>query len=192
MDKRICVIGDEIAGGIGDARAMGWVGRVAARSGPGTWINTLTVAGEDSGQMNLRWFDEARLRLPEGEENYLVIAPGAWDIPHGVSLPRSRMNLANILDKAGEAGYSTFVVGPAPRGDLPRISQESLCEAFRSVCERRRVPYAEMVAPLIRHEQWATDMEATGGAHPQQTGYGLMAWVILHSGWGRWLGLDIA
>ena len=33
-------------------------------------------------------------------------------------------------------------------------------------------------------------IEAAGdGDHPGQAGYGLIAWLVLHGGWGAWLGV---
>src|SRR5659263_482192 len=62
-------------------------------------------------------------------------------------------------------------------------------ELVADVAQRRRVPYVETYAPLARHEQWLADLAAGDGSTPGQAGYGLMAWLVLHSGWQRWLGL---
>ena len=44
--------------------------------------------------------------------------------------------------------------------------------------------------PLTTHEQWQSDLAAGDGDHPGQAGYGLLAWLVLHGGWGAWLGVD--
>jgi hypothetical protein len=51
------------------------------------------------------------------------------------------------------------------------------------------VPYVDTFTPLVSHEQWLADLAAGDGALPGQAGYGLMAWLVLHSHWGTWLGV---
>lgn len=183
----LCVIGDDLAAGVGDARGMGWVGRVIARTAEPPAVYTLAVPGETTTRLGARWASECALRF-SGEGDRLVIAPGAGDLVEEVSLARSRLNLANILDDAAGARVATFVVGPPPRLDLPEAAQAELSGAFADVCERRRVPYVETFAPLQRHEQWHADISAGDGVIPGQAGYGLLAWLVLHTGWHEWLG----
>jgi lysophospholipase L1-like esterase len=58
------------------------------------------------------------------------------------------------------------------------------------VCARRGVPYVDCYRPLNGHEQYRSDLGASGdGIHPGQAGYGLIAWLVLHGGWDRWLDL---
>jgi lysophospholipase L1-like esterase len=52
------------------------------------------------------------------------------------------------------------------------------------------VPYVDCYRPLNGHEQYRSDLGASGdGIHPGQAGYGLIAWLVLHGGWDRWLDL---
>jgi hypothetical protein len=53
------------------------------------------------------------------------------------------------------------------------------------------VPFVDCFAPLVQHEQWHADLAASGGQHPGQAGYGLLAWLVLHGGWHAWLGLPM-
>ncbi len=106
-----------------------------------------------------------------------------------MSLARSRLNLANILDVAEARRISTFVVGPPPGPHGDAEQQAELSAAFADVAGRRRVPYVETYGPLARHDQWLADLAAGDGSCPGQAGYGLMAWLVLHSGWHHWLGL---
>ena len=192
-DVRICVVGDELSVGVGDARALGWVGRVMARSHfdrPAMHF-TLAVPGETTSGLGARWEAETATRFgPDGTcENRLVVALGRHDVAAGLSIARSRLNLANILDVAASGSAPTFVVGPPPGRpeDGPRIAE--LSAAFADVAARRRVPYVDTYTPLAHHEQWLADLAQNGSLYPGQAGYGLMAWLVLHTGWHSWLGL---
>ena len=192
--RRICVVGDELVAGVGDAKGLGWVGRVTARTAlePPPVVMTLAVPGETTGGLAMRWGSEAGLRLqdaPEGTPCHLVVGLGRADLTSGTSLARSRLNLANVLDEAESRRLSAFVVGPPPGAHEDPERQAELSAAFADVTQRRRVPYVETYAPLAQHEQWQADLAAGDGRVPGQAGYGLMAWLVLHSGWHRWLGL---
>ena len=191
LPLRLAVIGDELTAGVGDPKGLGWVGRVIARTHapvPPT-VLTLAVPGETSTALGARWEDEVDRRLSPDADNRLVVALGRADIDAGLSLARSRLNLANILDIADQRRIPTFVVGPPPgrASDGDRLAD--LADAFGDVATRRRVPYVDMYAPLAAHEQWLGDLAAGEGLLPGQAGYGLMAWLVLHTGWHAWLGL---
>jgi lysophospholipase L1-like esterase len=190
-ELRICVVGDELSAGVGDVRALGWVGRVMARSpfeGP-TLHAVLPVPDETTTGLGARWEAETSPRFGKDTDNRLVIALGRHDVGHGLSVARSRLNLANILDRAGSAQTKCFVVGPPPGRleDGGRIAD--LSQAFADVAGRRRVPYVDTFGPLAGHEQWLADLAQSGSLYPGQAGYGLMAWLVLHAGWTTWLGL---
>lgn len=192
--RRICVIGDELVAGTGDPKGLGWVGRVAARTPlePLPHVLTLAVPHETTTALSARWQAETALRLgppPAEGQHHLVVGLGRADLDAGLSLARSRLNLANILDVADSQRLSTFVVGPPPSTRLDADRQAELSAAFADVAARRRVPYVETFAPLARHEQWLADLASGDGSTPGQAGYGLMAWLVLHTGWHRWLGL---
>ena len=188
---RLAVVGDELAAGVGDPRGLGWVGRVAARTHAPTPITVLTLAvpGETSTALGGRWEDEVGRRLPPDTDNRLVIALGRADVDAGLSLARSRLNLANVLDVADQRRITTFVVGPPPGRAADGDKIEDLSGAYSDVATRRRVPYVDTYTPLAAHEQWLGDLAAGDGRLPGQAGYGLMAWLVLHSGWQGWLGL---
>ncbi|WP_240916040.1 GDSL-type esterase/lipase family protein [Sanguibacter sp. HDW7] len=189
---RIVVVGDELAAGVGDPRALGWVGRVVART---TEVETehyvLAAPGETSTALSARWEREVEPRLttdPDVDQR-LVVALGRHDLTAGLSVARSRLNLANTLDVAEARHLRTLVVGPPPgsRADDDRLAD--LSRAYGDVAQRRRVPFVETFTPLVNHDQWHADLAGRGDDLPQQAGYGLMAWLVLHSGWHRWLGL---
>lgn len=188
---RLAVIGDELVAGAGDPKGLGWVGRVAARTHttPAATILTLAVPGETSTALSSRWDEETARRFSPDTENRLVVALGRADLAAGLSLARSRLNLANILDVADSRHIQTFVVGPPPGHPEDYVRLAELSGAFADVATRRRVPFVDTCTPLATHEQWLGDLAAGDGVLPGQAGYGMMAWLVLHTGWHAWLGL---
>ena len=194
-DLRVCVAGDDLVAGVGDPRSLGWVGRVGARtsrSESAVTIYALGVPAETTAELLTRWAQETTRRFAgaPAEDCRLVVGLGHEDLTHGLSLPRSRLNLANVLDECSARGLPVFVVGPPPAPQEWRNTKiADLSGAFSDVCRRRGVPYVDCFAPLVTHEDWLTDLAAGDGVHPGQAGYGLMAWLVLHGGWHDWLGI---
>jgi acyl-CoA thioesterase I len=116
-----------------------------------------------------------------------VIGLGWSDLDAGVSVARSRLNLANILDRAANLHVPALVTGPPPRRAEEEAQIAAYSNAFAEVAERRQTPYVEMFTPLSNHEQWLEDMTASGHTWPNQYGYGLMAWLVLNTHWADWL-----
>ncbi len=193
-DVRLCVVGDSYVTGYGDPRALGWVGRVVARTPADRidlTVHNLGIRGDTTSGVLLRWREETSRRYLNGADNRLVIGVGANDPGAGISLARTRLNLANMVDEAMTNGLAPLVVGPPPwanRGSHEALLAVSIAE--RDVCERRDIPFVDCFEPLRQHEQWYADLEAGDGCHPGQAGYGLLAWLVLHCGWTSWLGLD--
>jgi lysophospholipase L1-like esterase len=119
-----------------------------------------------------------------------VVGLGHRDAQAGLSVPRARLNLANVLDDAHSRRLPCFVVGPPPVAD-PELNRavEELSRTFGDVCRRRDVPFVDTFTPLVTHETWLTDLASGDGLHPGQAGYGLIAWLVLHNGWYEWLGV---
>jgi len=191
LPLRLAVVGDELAAGVGDPKGLGWVGRVAARTPTPDPLTVLTLAvpGETSTGLGARWEDEVFRRQAPDVDNRLVVALGRADVAAGLSLARSRLNLANILDIAEQRKIPAFVVGPPPGSTADADKLADLSAAFADVANRRRVPYVDTYSPLAAHDQWLGDLAAGNGVLPGQAGYGLMAWLVLHTGWHSWLGL---
>lgn len=189
---RLTAIGDELLAGHGDPRALGWYGRVLARTtSDDTRFESYSLAapGEGSEALAARWFDEASRRFGDNCENRLVVALSDRDLDLGLSTARSRLNLANILDSASQMSIKAIVVGPAPGLDDERNRRlGELSTVFADVATRRHHHYIDTFTPLLNHAQWRTDLAANGGL-PGQAGYGLMAWLVLHRGWYSWLGM---
>lgn len=195
---RIIALGDELLAGVGDARALGWLGRaVASEQGADCRIDVFSSAlpQESSAGLADRWDAELALRTDERAradgsiDHRVVLGLGRADVTTGVSLARSRLNLAKVLDGLERQRVPAFVVGPPPSRDRAlTASVRDLSGAFEDVCSRRRIPYVDTVQALDGHEQWTADIARSAGDHPGQTGYGLMAWLVLHGGFGSWLG----
>jgi len=195
--RNVFFVGDELVAGHGDPKALGWTGRVAARTlllAPDLAFHTLAVPGESTGEMTSRWDDEALRRVDEEpagrSKRYVVFAVGRHDVYRDISPTMTRLNLANALDRASALGFAPMLVGPPP-GAAPhndRISElAALCQESAS---RRTVPYVDLYGPLARHDQWATDMDSRDDHLPLQAGHGLIAWLVLHSQWHTWLGVE--
>ena len=164
----IFFVGDELVAGYGDARALGWTGRVLARTSnePPLMPLTLAIPGENTDSLAKRWAEEVGRRIHPEEDNRLVLGLGSHDLDSGQTLARARLHLANTLDAALRLRLRSFVVGPPPRRDVPRKIQEDLTRAFADVCARRDLPYVDTFTPLVDHEQWNTDMSVSGGYEP--------------------------
>ncbi|WP_394214123.1 GDSL-type esterase/lipase family protein [Brachybacterium vulturis] len=195
---RIIALGDELLAGVGDARALGWLGRaVASEQGAANRIDVFSAAlpAETSAELADRWDQDVQRRFStQGQadgsvDNRVVLAMGRADVGAGISLARSRLNLAKVLDGLERLRIPAFVVGPTPSRDPGTTAAvQELSGAFEDVCSRRRIPYVDTVGGLIGHDQWESDLARSAGDHPGQTGYGLIAWLVLHGGFGRWLG----
>jgi acyl-CoA thioesterase-1 len=192
-ELRVCVLGDSFVTGYGDPKALGWVGRAVART-PLDEIDltvyNLGVRGDSSADVLARWRDETSRRFAADAENRLVVAVGRNDIDRGLSLARTRLNLANVVDDAVTRGLRPFVVGPPPSLD-PAVNERlrPVVAAQQDVCARRSVPFVDCFTPLLDHDQWFADLAAGDGDHPGQAGYGLLTWLVLHGGWAGWLGV---
>ncbi|WP_058234278.1 GDSL-type esterase/lipase family protein [Devriesea agamarum] len=196
---RLIALGDELLAGIGDARVLGWIGRAVARHQQHRPIDLFTAAlpGETSAGLAQRWDTTVAERVDHAGlesgtvDHRVVLGLGSADITTGTSLARSRLNLAKVLDGLERARIPAFVVGPPPSADRARTTAiRELSGAFDDVCSRRRVTYVDTVNALDGHEQWVADLARTGTDLPGQTGYGLLAWLVLHGGFGSFLGTE--
>lgn len=193
-DVAVVFLGASLVVGVGDPKGQGWVTRVVGRTQhPDIQLTAynLGLRGDTSADVLARWQSEVPLRWRGRSERRLVISVGGNDVASGVSLARHRLNLANILDDAASNGVATFVVSPPPSDDNAVNDKLAvLVEAQADVCARRSVPFVDCYSPLLGHDQWQSDLAASGVPHhPGQAGYGLIAWLVLHNGWNEWLGI---
>lgn len=193
-DVGMVFVGASTTAGYGDPKGLGWVGRVVARTQhPDLDLTAynLGIRGNTSGDVVARWAAEAHPRWKDRAERRLVLSVGTADVRSGMTMARSRLNLANVIDEATNAGIGVFVVGLTPSldADLNRRI-EALADAQADVCSRRGITYVDCFRPLVSHDQWMADLAASPDrAHPGQAGYGLIAWLVLHNGWNDWLAI---
>ena len=188
---RLVLLGDELATGAGDSKHQGWFGRVKSRL-PAADIGFFELAkvGDTSGDLLRRWRDEAIERFGENSENYLVVALGHSDIAAGITISRSRLNLASILDEAAKLGVRCLVAGPPPVLDSALDAEvQGLSAGFADVTQRRGLTYIDCHGPLQGHEAWNTEIAKHPRGLPDQAGHALIAWLVLNRGFIDWLGL---
>ena len=150
----------------------------------------LAMVGETTSELLERWRSEAMPRFTPQTENYLVLALGAQDVKAQVTISRSRLNLASLLDDALREGVKVFVVGPTPTGNAEVDHEiDHLSAGFEDVVRRRQIPYVDCFKPLREHEGWQQETSSHPRGLPGQVGYGLVAWLVLNRGWFEWLGL---
>jgi hypothetical protein len=189
---RVVILGDELLTASGDPKGLGWLGRVQARlpQGEDVAFFPLAMVGESTSDLLERWKSEAMPRFTPQTENYLVLALGSQDVKAQVTISRSRLNLASLLDDALREGVKVFVVGPTPTGNPETDYEiEHLSAGFEDVVRRRQIPYVDCFKPLREHEGWQQETSANPRGLPGQVGYGLVAWLVLNRGWFEWLGL---
>ena len=190
---REVIIGDSLVSASGDPKGMGWLGRVLARTPvvePQIDVYALPSPDETSAKLLERWNGEVQQRMAAGVENRLVLVLPNIDPAAGISISRSRLNVATILDDASRRGVECFVIGPAPHRN-PELNKEieHLSAGFEDVCARRGVHYVDCFTPLIGHEGWNSEISSDPSGRPGQIGHGLIAWLVLNRGWHEWLGL---
>lgn len=190
---RLVILGDTLASSSGDTKGIGWLGRVMARTPiEEPRIDTYVLAAPDqtSAMIAERWQTEAIKRFSENTVNKLVVLMPNSDPAAGISISRSRLNLANILDEARKNGIEVFVIGPTPSRN-PELNPEieHLVTGFEDVCSRRQVPFVDCFTPLLEHEGWNSEVRLGRSGLPGQIGHGLLAWLVLNRGWHQWLGV---
>jgi len=188
---RIVIIGDDLVSAGGDPKGLGWVGRVIAKTQseyPRIDFYSLPTPEITTAGLAEVWFDECTRRFSDETDNRLVICLGPNDINAGISMSRSRLNLANILDTAISKSIQPFVISPIPsRNPQLNYEIEHLAAGFEDVASRRSLPFVDAFRPLIDHQGFNTELRNSNFGQPGQLGHGLIAWLVLNQGWYRWL-----
>lgn len=192
-DSRVVFLGDGLISANGDPKAMGWVGRVIAKT-PGNQRRidyfALPAPDETTNMLSERWVAEVQRRFSTETDNYLVLGLSNADPAAGISISRSRLNIATILDEAKRAGIECLLVGPTPSRNPELNSEiEHLASGFEDVANRRGVPFVDCFRPLVEHEGWNEEISNSEHGLPGQVGYGLIAWMVLNRGWFDYLNL---
>lgn len=190
---RLFSVGAHTLTGTGDARGLGWLGRVVAKTQvPDLRIESypLVFPNETTEQLADRWEREVLPRLATDDtEHRMLIAVPHDPIDMAGSSARARLHLANTLDRAAQHNISTFVVGPTPAQDTAMNQHlAQLNAAYQDVALRRDVPYIDAFTDLVNHQNFNEDVMINDGL-PGQAAYGLIAWLVLNRGWFEWLGI---
>lgn len=190
-DVRVCVFGDSFVAGTGDPKALGWIGRVAARTPSSSGIDLTTyqlgVRRQTTEEVVLRIPMECAPRFAHGDEHRIVVSTGVTDAHLGIDPARSAAALEFGLSSID---VRALVVGPPPVGDDAMLERlRELDESYAALCQRLGTAYIGTYHPLAGHKAWA-DARTEDGIHPNQTGYGLLAHVVLNDGWYQWLGIE--
>ncbi|WP_327142852.1 GDSL-type esterase/lipase family protein [Nocardia sp. NBC_01327] len=194
-DLRVCFIGESFVAGVGDRKCLGWAGRLAARAiaagQPLTYYN-LGIRRENSTELRARWEAECAPRLPAGADCRLVISTGVNDSQYENGRPRvdpadSVDNLAAILRRARENGWTTMVVAPPPNVDEDHNDRLLDLDArFTALCDSAGVLYLRAHQPLRDNRIWMREVAAVDGYHPDAPGYDEFA-ALLAPHWLLWL-----
>ncbi len=210
---RVCVVGDSIATGTGDQRALGWHGRVAARAfsnGVDLTIYDLGVRGDTSVDVAGRWRDETAARLPQLFPSGIVFQYGLNDCTirtyadgRAERRVEVEMTLATTRALLSEAlGLRpTLFIGPAPVDDsrpgpqlVPGMHQATANTDIRAldgkldaVAREVGVPYLSVFDMLSADERWSRAARHGDGIHPTDEGYDVLAELV--GGWPAWQAL---
>lgn len=194
---RLIALGDELLAGSGDTRMLGWLGRSAVRAAEGDLpvdLWPVALPGDTTYSLSQRWDHDVTQRIDAESQqtgrvdHRVVLGVGRGDALGGITVPRSRLNLATVLDGLERMRLPSFVVGPPPADDpelTARLREHS--HAFADVCARRHITYVEVIDHLEGHDQWQAEMRSGHRDLPGQVGYGLITWLVLNAGFERWL-----
>lgn len=187
--KRVFILGDDLATPSGDPKGLGWLGRTIAKTANSTEIRFATRSKSNATSKNIlkNW----QLLSPElaAEQDHLVVVIGNNDPAEGISISRSRLNLATLLDDAQRMGVSVFVLGPTPSANAALNAEiEHLSFGFEDVVRRRNGFFTDLYHPLIDHPEFLKELRGSPLKLPGATGCGLISYLVLNSGWDLFLG----
>ncbi len=204
------MVGDSIAAGTGDQRALGWPGRIAAEAlaeGADLTIYDLGVRGDTSVDVARRWHAETDARLPQLFPGGIVFQYGLNDCTvrtyqdgRAERRVEAEVTLANTRTLLTEAHtlQPTLFIGPAPIDDsrpgpqlVPGVLQITANDDIRaldvrlgSVARDVGVAYLSVFDPLSADERWLRATRGGDGIHPTDEGYEAMAELVRR--WPAW------
>ena len=178
----VCFLGDSTVQGIGDALALGWVGRLAqasfaadpARATSLTLCN-LGLRGDSSLRVAARWQEETARRRRPGEDTAYVFSFGAADRPQQVPLPEAVAATRGMLGAAKAAGPALFIAPPPSSDPAWAEKNRALGLALLGVCDELGLPGFDLFAPLSRSPRYMAALAAGDLIHPDAAGYAEMA-----------------
>lgn len=208
--KTICIFGDSLALGLGDADGGGWPGRVAALEDLGghhLTLYNLSVAQDTSLDVADRWSLESRARLRRaGPAVGLLFAFGLYDMvveAEEMGDPSPQVPLMDSIARAEATVQAACEVAPVLWVGPPPLRQRSapllengrwlrfsharlaaLNAAYADVARRLRVPYLDLMAALEDCPDWQAAQGGGNGIHPTSGGHAAIA-AAVHR-WGGW------
>jgi acyl-CoA thioesterase-1 len=194
-DVRVCFIGDSFVAGVGDARHLGWAGRLAARShakGHALTAYNLGIRRNTSADILRRFRAECTPRLPAGSHAGVVLSFGVNDTmfesgASRVATEASVSHLGELLTQLGKSRWPVLMVGP-PAVDVDAHSERVvvLDALLEAECARHSVPYVSVVRQMQGHDVWRREVREGDGAHPGAGGYDALT-ALLQPAWDSWL-----
>ena len=177
----VCFIGDSLTQGIGDQRALGWVGRLAQASFAhdparprNLTVYNLGLRGESSVAIQARWRGDTDRRRRNGEDMAFVFSFGAADglhkVPHEDTLRASR----DILGTAASLGRTLYISPPPAFDPAWSAHIKNVGGVLRGICAEISVPTFDFHAPLAADAKYMASLEPDG-IHPDTAGYDRMA-----------------
>lgn len=186
--RRVFVLGDDLATPSGDPKGLGWLGRVISKTENSTEIRFSGISKPFASSKDIleQWQSLTSDLIPE--RDYVVAVIGHNDVAAGISISRSRLNLATLLDDAKRLGIEVFVLGPTPSAnDALNTDIEHLSFGFEDVVKRRNGYFVDLFHPLIGHADFMQELRSAPLKLPGATGCGLIAWLVLNKGWNKFL-----
>lgn len=184
----ICFFGDSIVQGIGDALALGWVGRLAQASfaldpkrAASLTLCNLGLRGDSSLRVAARWQEEAARRQRPGEDMAFVFSFGAADRPQQVPLAEAVAATRDMLSQAKvvSGGGRTLFVTPPPSSDPAWAARNrELGLALLAVCAELGVPGFDLFTPLAGSKRYLAALAANDMIHPDAEGYAEMSGLL--------------
>lgn len=183
----VCFLGDSLTQGIGDAFALGWVGRLAQASfaadsarAQGLTLCNLGVRGDSSLRIATRWREEVERRRRPGEDLALVFSFGAADHKLDADPAASRAAAQRILAEAAGLGRTLYIAPPPAWDPAWSAHIRQLGLDVSALCVGLGVPSFDLHAPLSASPAYMASLKADG-IHPDAAGYAELA--ALLRGW---------
>jgi lysophospholipase L1-like esterase len=197
-DLRACFVGDSFTAGVGDATALGWVGRCAAGAwGRGVAITAynLGIRRDTSADIRRRAEAEVLARLvgTPGDAQAVVFCLGLNDTTFEDGMPRvpTEQTLDNAAALLGwsAARWPTLMLGPPPalHDTVQDARVAALSPLLEALAERFAVPFLPLHAALSHSTAWRGGAARGDGVHPDAGGYAAMAALV--EAWEPWLEL---
>lgn len=186
--KRVFILGDDLATPSGDPKGTGWLGRTIAKTENSTEVRFASRSQTNATSKDIlkNW----QLLAPEliSKQDRVVVVIGNNDPAEGISISRSRLNLATLLDDAQRLGIAVFVLGPTPSANaMLNADIEHLSFGFEDVVKRRNGFFTDLYHPLIGHSEFLKELRSSPLKLPGAIGCGLISYLVLNSGWALFL-----